>query len=85
MEKKCKLNSLIVFVNSPLKIRGLKKLNYLMQKYRAYVAYYTTSSSTEVLAFYPRIYQLLDLNDFDKTKQTYLKDNNIQVQTLGML
>jgi hypothetical protein len=55
MEKKCKLNSLIVFVNSPLKIRGLKKLNYLMQKYRAYVADSNTSSSTEVLAFYPRI------------------------------
>ncbi len=74
-----------MFVNTPLKINALSKLNRLMQKYRAYVAYSNTTSYTEVIAFYPRIYQLLDLNDFDNTNKPYLKVNNIQVQTLGML
>jgi hypothetical protein len=45
-----------MFVNTPLKINALSKLNRLMQKYRAYVAYSNTTSYTEVIAFYPRIY-----------------------------
>ena len=38
-----------------------------MQKYKAYIVYSKTSEYTEVLAFYPRIYELLKLNDFKKS------------------
>jgi hypothetical protein len=56
-----------------------------MQQYRSYIAYSKTPEFTEVLAFYYRIYELLDLNDFGKTNQPFLQNNDREVQTLGML
>lgn len=74
-----------MFINAPLKEGALKYINENLQTFYSWVAYSKSSGALEIIAFYYRIYELLETNDFRKTNLEFLKANNREVQTLGML
>ncbi len=85
MATKCVLNSLVLFVSYPLKPGALTAINLAMQTYRPWVMYTRDSTAIEVVAFYYRIFELLQKNDFKGANAQKLKENDRSAQTLGML
>lgn len=47
-----------------------------MSRFKAWVFYAQNDGRTEIVAFYYRIYELLETNDFDKTNSPYLAYND---------
>lgn len=63
-----------MFLDSPLKFGAISQINNALQRYRAWIVYAEDQKSKdfEVFAFFYRIYELLDDNDFERTNFKYL-------------
>lgn len=60
-----------MFVKSPLQRSSLHYLNSIHQTYKAWVTYSVDKSALELHSFYYRVYELLELNDFNSTNRKY--------------
>lgn len=73
-------------MNIPLKTKVLlKHINNQHQNFNIWLTYSVSPTSVNIIAFYMRVYELLAKNDFKRTNQAYLLNNNKEMITIGLL
>lgn len=75
----CQKNALIFVASSPLTRDSLANLNELHQSYSAWISYTATEGEFQVHSFYRRIFDLVELNDFDGQKQLSFSQESQEV------
>lgn len=61
----CTENSVVMFVNNPLKRESLALLNNLHQRENSWMTYSVVDNYVQINSFYLRVYELIYRNDFN--------------------
>ena len=75
----CQKNALVFVASNPLTKDSLTNLNEFHQSYSAWISYTVAEGEFQVHSFYRRIFDLIELNDFDGKKQSLFGQESEEV------